>query len=118
MLFTVRSFGAKLLDDESILNQGLLLDNLRSLRNGSYLIPLLLLVVLGMMTLPVPPFLLAQKLLSAKIWRKSAEVGPGALDLTVGRIRRGESDSGVPWSIVGIKRETEKPPRRLICRLV
>lgn len=40
------------------MNQPAVLNNIRTVAQGNFLIPLLLLVVLGMMTLPVPPFLL------------------------------------------------------------
>ncbi len=40
------------------MNQSVVLENLRGIKQGHLLIPLLLLVVIGMMTLPVPPFLL------------------------------------------------------------
>ncbi|MEZ5523972.1 MAG: flagellar biosynthesis protein FlhA [Pseudomonadales bacterium] len=40
------------------MNQSMVMANLRGLRRGTLLLPLLLLVVLAMMTLPVPPFIL------------------------------------------------------------
>ena len=40
------------------MNQSMVMTNLRGLRRGALLLPLMLLVVLAMMTLPVPPFIL------------------------------------------------------------
>ncbi len=40
------------------MNQSVVLENFRGIKQGHLLVPLLLLVVIGMMTLPVPPFLL------------------------------------------------------------
>lgn len=40
------------------MNQSAVLENFRGINQGQLLIPLLLLLVIGMMTLPVPPFLL------------------------------------------------------------
>ncbi len=40
------------------MNQTAVFNNIRTIAQGNFLIPLLLLVILGMMTLPVPPFLL------------------------------------------------------------